>query len=164
MAHEERINEPGFNCSRPPTNPVKVSGREDSCGRGGGALVRDVGATSQTACVSMVVLDCPCGHRSDSERGGCRRVGRPPEAEPAEPHDAPEICRRLITGGFPGAVLRSAWHNTWISLGFGCDWHAGDFQARKRLVAVTGGRDLPIGVLEDAVALGGGVLIALAAV
>jgi uncharacterized membrane protein len=36
----------------------------------------------------------------------------------------------------------------------------GVFQARKRLVTATGGRDLPFGLLEDVVAVGGGFLIA----
>jgi len=34
------------------------------------------------------------------------------------------------------------------------------YEARRRLVAATGGRDLPIALLEDAVALGAGFLIA----
>ncbi len=36
----------------------------------------------------------------------------------------------------------------------------GGYQARKRLVAVSGGRDLPIALLEDAVAVLGGFAIA----
>ena len=39
----------------------------------------------------------------------------------------------------------------------------GGYDARKRLVAATGGKDLPIALLEDAVAVIGAVLIVSAA-
>jgi uncharacterized membrane protein len=39
----------------------------------------------------------------------------------------------------------------------------GGYEARKRLVAATGGKDLPIALLEDAVAVIGAVLIVSAA-
>jgi uncharacterized membrane protein len=74
-----------------------------------------------------------------------------------------QFVARLISGGFAGAVLGSAWHDTWIALGFGVVGAVfgtfGFFHARKRLVTATGGRDRPIGLLEDVVALGGGFLI-----
>lgn len=35
----------------------------------------------------------------------------------------------------------------------------GGYEARKRLVAATGGKDLPIALLEDAVAVIGAILI-----
>jgi uncharacterized membrane protein len=35
----------------------------------------------------------------------------------------------------------------------------GGYELRTRLVATTGGRDLPIALLEDAIAIGGGILI-----
>jgi uncharacterized membrane protein len=35
----------------------------------------------------------------------------------------------------------------------------GGYEFRTRLVAATGGRDLPIALLEDAVAIGGAILI-----
>ncbi|HUO37223.1 MAG TPA: DUF4126 family protein [Mycobacterium sp.] len=70
---------------------------------------------------------------------------------------------RLVTGGFAGAVLGSAWHYTWSALGVGVIGAVlgtlGGYEMRKRLVAATGGRDLPIALLEDVVAIGGGVLI-----
>jgi uncharacterized membrane protein len=76
----------------------------------------------------------------------------------------PQFIARLISGGFAGAVLGSAWHYTWTALGFGVVGAVlgtfGFFHARKRLVAATGGRDQPIGLLEDVVAAGGGFLIA----
>ena len=36
----------------------------------------------------------------------------------------------------------------------------GGYQARRRLVAAVGGKDLPIALLEDVVAIGGGFAIA----
>jgi uncharacterized membrane protein len=63
---------------------------------------------------------------------------------------------RIVSGGFSGAV---------ICAGNGLVWGAvlgvigavigtlGGYQARRRLVAATGGRDLPIALLEDAVAV-----------
>jgi uncharacterized membrane protein len=75
-----------------------------------------------------------------------------------------QFIARLISGGLAGAVLGSAWRSTWIALGFGVVGSVigtfGFFHARKSLVAATGGRDKPIGLLEDVVALGGGFLIA----
>jgi uncharacterized membrane protein len=76
----------------------------------------------------------------------------------------PQFITRLVTGGFAGAVLGSAWHYTVSSLGAGVVGAAlgtlAFYQARKRLVAATGGRDLPIALAEDVVAVGGGFLIA----
>ena len=70
-------------------------------------------------------------------------------------------------------MLGSAWYDTCISLSPGVVgavigtlvfFQARKRQARKRLAAAIGGRDLPIGLLENSVALGGVVSIALAAV
>ena len=76
----------------------------------------------------------------------------------------PQFIARLISGGFAGAVLGSAWHDTWIALGFAVVGAVlgtfGFFQVRKRLVAATGGRDQAIGLLEDLVAVGGGFFVA----
>ncbi|MBV9640544.1 MAG: DUF4126 domain-containing protein [Mycobacteriaceae bacterium] len=76
----------------------------------------------------------------------------------------PQFIARLITGGFAGAVLGSAWHYTWSSLGVGVVGAVlgtlGLYEARKRLVAATGGRDLPIALAEDVVAVGGGFVVA----
>src|SRR5262245_51538175 len=74
-----------------------------------------------------------------------------------------QFIARLISGGFAGAVLGSARHDTWVLLGFGVIGAVigtfGFFHARRR-VAMATGRDRPIGLLEDIVALGGGFLIA----
>ena len=76
----------------------------------------------------------------------------------------PQFGTRLITGGFAGAVLGAAFHYTWSSLGAGVVGAVlgtlGGFEFRSRLAAATGGRDLPIALLEDLIAVGGGFLIA----
>ncbi len=75
----------------------------------------------------------------------------------------PQFIFRLLTGGFAGAVLGTAWHYTWSSLGAGVIGVVlgtlGGYHARKRLAAAAG-RDLPIALLEDVIAVGGGFLIA----
>jgi uncharacterized membrane protein len=61
-------------------------------------------------------------------------------------------------------VLGSVWGYTWGGLGAGIVGAVlgtlGGYEARKRLVAATGGRDLPIALVEDAVAVLGGFAIA----
>jgi uncharacterized membrane protein len=75
----------------------------------------------------------------------------------------PQFITRIITGGFAGAVLGAAYHFTWSSLGAGVVGAVvgtlGGYELRSRLVAATGGRDLPIALLEDVIAVGGGFLI-----
>jgi uncharacterized membrane protein len=77
-----------------------------------------------------------------------------------------QFVARLVTGGFSGAVIGTAWGYTFGGLGAGIVGAVlgtlGGFQARRRLVAATGGRDLPIALSEDAVAVLGGVAIAAA--
>ena len=76
----------------------------------------------------------------------------------------PQFATRLIMGGFAGAVIGTAWGYTWGGLGAGIIGAVlgtlGGAEARSRLVKATGGRDLPIAVLEDVVAVGGGFLVA----
>lgn len=78
----------------------------------------------------------------------------------------PVFAARLAMGGFTGAVLGAWPHWTFSALGAGIVGAVlgtlGGYQARKRLVAVSGGRDLPIALLEDAVAILGGFAIAAA--
>lgn len=81
------------------------------------------------------------------------------------PRTAPPVfAARLVMGGFAGAVLGAWPHWTFTALGAGVIGAVlgtlGGYQARKRLVAVSGGRDLPIALLEDAVAILGGFAIA----
>jgi uncharacterized membrane protein len=75
---------------------------------------------------------------------------------------APIFAARIITGGFAGAVLGAWPHWTFTALGSGVIGAVlgtlGAYQARKRLAAVAG-KDLPIALLEDAVAIAGGFAI-----
>lgn len=78
---------------------------------------------------------------------------------------APIFAARIITGGFAGAVLGAWPHWTFSALGSGVIGAVlgtlGGYQARKRLAAVAG-KDLPIALLEDAVAIVGGFAIVAA--
>lgn len=75
----------------------------------------------------------------------------------------PSFAARIIMGGFAGAVIGAAWHYTFSSLGAGVIGAVlgtlGGFHARRRLVAARDGQDLPIALLEDAVAIFGGFAI-----
>jgi uncharacterized membrane protein len=76
----------------------------------------------------------------------------------------PQFTTRLIMGGFAGAVIGSASHHTFIGLGAGIIGAVagtlGGAAARTGLTAANGGRDRPVAVGEDVVAVGGGFLIA----
>ena len=79
----------------------------------------------------------------------------------------PSFVARLVSGGFAGAVIGSAWGFTWSALGAGVVGAVlgtlGGHRARGGL-AGSFGRDLPAALLEDAVAVGGGfALLAVAA-
>ena len=75
----------------------------------------------------------------------------------------PSFTARIIMGGFSGAVIGAAWHWTFTALGAGVIGAVlgtlGGYHARKGLVAATRGRDLPIALLEDAIAILGGFAI-----
>ncbi|MGO9157893.1 DUF4126 family protein [Mycobacterium sp.] len=75
----------------------------------------------------------------------------------------PQFIARLISGGFSGAVIGAAWGFTFPAIAAGLVGAVlgtvGGYEARRRLVAATGGRDLPIALLEDGVAVGDGFLI-----
>lgn len=75
----------------------------------------------------------------------------------------PQFLARVLTGGFAGAVLGAAWGYPIASLGAAIIGvilgTLGGYEARKRLVAANGGRDLPVALAEDVVAMGGGLLI-----
>ncbi|MGV0625347.1 DUF4126 family protein [Mycolicibacter minnesotensis] len=76
-----------------------------------------------------------------------------------------QFIARIVAGGFAGAVLGTAWNYTWTSLGAAIIGAVigtlGGFAARQRLVAANGGKDLPIALLEDGVAVLGGLAIAV---
>lgn len=71
---------------------------------------------------------------------------------------------RLASGAFAGAVLGTAWGYPWSSLGAGMIGAVigtiGGCEARTRLVAANGGRDRPVALGEDLLAVAGGVAIA----
>lgn len=75
----------------------------------------------------------------------------------------PSFGARLVMGGFAGAVIGAGPHWTFTALGAGVIGAVlgtlGGYQARKRLVAARGGQDLPIALLEDAIAILGGFAI-----
>ena len=71
---------------------------------------------------------------------------------------------RLASGAFAGAVLGTAWGYRWGSLGAGMIGAVigtiGGYEARTRLVVANGGRDRPIALGEDLLAVAGGVAVA----
>ncbi|BBX22921.1 membrane protein [Mycolicibacter terrae] len=75
-----------------------------------------------------------------------------------------QFAARILLGGFAGAVLGTAWNFTWTALGAAVIGAVigtlGGLAARQRLVAANGGHDLPIALLEDSVAVLGGIAIA----
>lgn len=75
----------------------------------------------------------------------------------------PIFAARIVMGGLAGAALGAWPHWTFSALGAGVVGAVlgtvGGYQTRKRLSAVAG-RDLPIALLEDAVAIAGGLAIA----
>jgi len=86
-----------------------------------------------------------------------------------------QFVARLTTGGFAGAVLTTGAvldPTPWVIVaGIGAAFIGavagtlGGAEARKRLVAATGGRDLPVALVEDAIAIVGGfAVVALASV
>jgi uncharacterized membrane protein len=70
---------------------------------------------------------------------------------------------RIVTGGLSGAALGSA--NQSLTGGLvagalgGIAGTLGGYEFRARLVKATGGKDLPIALLEDLIAIGGAILI-----
>ncbi|CAJ1497381.1 DUF4126 family protein [[Mycobacterium] kokjensenii] len=75
-----------------------------------------------------------------------------------------QFAARILLGGFAGAVLGTAWNFTWTALGaamigavFGT---LIGLAMRQRLVAAHDGHGLPIALLEDSVAVLGGLAIA----
>jgi uncharacterized membrane protein len=75
----------------------------------------------------------------------------------------PQFGARLVTGALSGATIGAA---VGLSLGGliagiigAVIGTLGGYEARKRLVAATGGNDLPIALVEDAIAVFGALLI-----
>ncbi|EHB53491.1 putative integral membrane protein [Mycolicibacterium rhodesiae JS60] len=74
-----------------------------------------------------------------------------------------QFATRLITGAFAGAAIGTAWGYTLGGLGAGVVGAVlgtlGGYEARSRLVKANGGRDLPVALVEDVIAVGGGFLV-----
>jgi uncharacterized membrane protein len=78
----------------------------------------------------------------------------------------PSFGARIVLGAFAGAVAGTPWGFQWSALGAGVIGAVLGtligYQARSRLTAASG-RDLPIALLEDAVAVVGGFALAAVA-
>jgi uncharacterized membrane protein len=70
---------------------------------------------------------------------------------------------RIVTGGLSGAALGAASQSLTGGLVAGAlggmAGTLGGYEFRSRLVKATGGKDLPIALLEDLIAVGGAILI-----
>ena len=75
-----------------------------------------------------------------------------------------QFAPRLVTGAFAGAVIGTAWGYTVGGLGAGLIGAVigtlGGFATRKSLVARHDDHDLPVALIEDAVAVLGGFAVA----
>ncbi|BBX16086.1 DUF4126 domain-containing protein [Mycolicibacterium duvalii] len=75
-----------------------------------------------------------------------------------------QFVARLVTGGFSGAVIGSAFFHTFIGTGAGMVGAVlgtlAGAELRRRLAARRDGRDRPGAVAEDVLAVGGGLLVA----
>jgi uncharacterized membrane protein len=76
---------------------------------------------------------------------------------------APQFITRLIMGGFAGAVIGSSFFHTYSSLGAGIVGAVlgtlAGAAARHRFADHRNGQDRPGAILEDIVAVGGGLLV-----
>jgi len=75
----------------------------------------------------------------------------------------PSFATRFALGAFAGAVIGAAWHYTFSSLGAGVIGAVigtlSGYHARRMLAAHNYGPDLPIAMLEDAIAILGGFVV-----
>ncbi|HEX7322511.1 MAG TPA: glycine zipper 2TM domain-containing protein [Mycobacterium sp.] len=74
------------------------------------------------------------------------------------------FAARIILGAFAGAVIGTAWDYTWTGLGAGMIGAVlgtvAGYKVRQRLVAGNDQHDLPVALLEDAIAVLGGFGVA----
>ena len=75
----------------------------------------------------------------------------------------PGFVARIVTGGLSGAAIGATGGSWTIGLAAGAVGAVvgtfGGYEFRVRLVKATGGKDLPIALLEDVIAIGGAFLI-----
>jgi uncharacterized membrane protein len=75
----------------------------------------------------------------------------------------PGFITRIVTGGLSGAALGASGGSWMVGLAAGVvgaiAGTLGGYEFRGRLVKATGGKDLPIALLEDAIAIGGALLL-----
>jgi uncharacterized membrane protein len=75
----------------------------------------------------------------------------------------PGFITRILTGGLSGAALGASGGSWIVGLILGVIGAIagtfGGYEFRSRLVKATGGKDLPIALLEDLIAIGGAFLI-----
>ncbi|CAN3129498.1 DUF4126 family protein [Mycobacterium sp. smrl_JER01] len=75
-----------------------------------------------------------------------------------------QFIARLITGGFSGAVIGSAFFHTFSATGAGVVGAVlgtlAGAELRSRLAKANNGNDRPGAFIEDAIAVGGGLLVA----
>lgn len=75
----------------------------------------------------------------------------------------PGFIARIVTGGLSGAALGASGGSWIVGLGAGVIGAIagtfGGYEFRSRLVKATGGKDLPVALLEDVIAIGGAFLI-----
>jgi uncharacterized membrane protein len=75
----------------------------------------------------------------------------------------PGFIARIVTGGLSGAALGASGGSWIVGLAAGVIGAIagtfGGYEFRSRLVKATGGKDLPIALLEDLIAIGGALLI-----
>jgi uncharacterized membrane protein len=71
----------------------------------------------------------------------------------------PGFIARIVTGGLSGAALGASSGALIAGVIGAIVGTLGGYQFRVRLVKATGGKDLPIALLEDAIAIGGAFLL-----
>ena len=75
----------------------------------------------------------------------------------------PGFIARIVTGGLSGAALGASGGSWIVGLAAGVIGAIagtfGGYEFRSRLVKATGGKDLPVALLEDVIALGGAIAI-----
>ncbi len=103
-----------------------------------------------------------CGDPLYLERAGHRRADHRPVADHTQPQSASGFGARIVTGGLCGGAFGAAADGLAIGAVAGVVGAIvgtlGGYEARVRLARAVG-KDLPIALLEDAIAIGGAFLL-----